>query len=191
MTIIDETPDLFENDYALPDGDEARSAWRINSLGEADWALSRARARALRQQGIRRLADAKIQRIQEWASAEIAKEQGSRDFFEGALKEYALRLRAEDPKRKSLNLVGGVVKTTEATGKWEVDEAMAIAWAEKNRPEFVSTKKSFTLGDAKKVFIVDKDGQVIDPVIGMAVEGVKPGAKTINASVDLDLSGDV
>lgn len=189
MTAAIEVPDMLD-DYDVPADDEGRKAWKVDSLSKATWALEKSADLARRQREIRAIAEAKIARWEAWAREEIAKFDRDRDFFEDSVAAYALERRAEDPKRnKSLVTPFGTVKTHEGTGGWTVDQEVAIRWAEENRPEFVQTKKTFTLGEAKKFFVITADGEVHDPVLGLLVEGIVPGPKQITTSVILDLGG--
>lgn len=174
--------------YEPPEGDEGRKAWQVDCLGKATWALEKSAELARRQEEIRKVAQANIQRWHEWERAETAKFDRDRDFLEDAVADYALRRRAEDPKRnKTLVTPFGTVKTHESTGKWVVDDVVAIAWARAHRPELVKEgAATFALGEAKKAFVITEAG-VLDPVTGTLVEGLTPGEKRITTTLSLDL----
>ncbi len=181
-----DAPDLSD-EYDAPDDDEGRAAWKVDCLGKANWAMERALTLAMRQQEIRDEASKHIARWEAWEKAQVARFDRDRDFFEDSVAAYALRMRAEDPKRnKTLVTPFGIVKTKESGGSWEVDEAKAIAWAKAYRPEFVRSTETFTLAEAKKVFVV-VDGELHDPERGLLVEGITAPPKRITTTVTLDM----
>lgn len=186
MTATVEVPDLGDI-YDVPGDDEGRKAWTVDSLAKATWAMQRARDLALRQKEIRDVANDRIEQLEAWAQAEVTKLDRDRDFFQDSVAAYALRLRAEDPKRKSLVTPFGTVRTQERSGSWTINGPAVLAWAKQHRPEFVKTEEQFCLGEAKKAFVITEAG-VLDPVTGTLVEGVTPGETRITALVDIDMT---
>lgn len=176
-------PDLYE----IPEDEEARKAWRVDGLGSATWAMEKALDVAMQQKEIADVAAERVERIQAWAAAEIEKLQGRRDFFEGALKHYALTMRDQDPKKKSVVTPFGTVATAAGREKWSVaDETAALNALRGTRPELVVTKESLALGEAKKVLEVSDTGEVIDAVTGLVVPGIAVEVGPITAKVKLD-----
>lgn len=185
MTAPRDAPELYE----VPEDPEGRKAWKVDCLGKATWALEKSADLARRQAEIRQVAQANIERWEAWERDEVAKLDRDRDFFEDSVAAFALERRAQDPKRNmSLVTPFGTVKTKEGYAGWTVDADVVLAWAKKNRPEFVKqAPETFALSEAKKVFVVTKDGEVHDPVHGLLVEGITPGEKRITTTVTLDL----
>lgn len=176
-------PDLYE----VPEGEEARKAWRVDGLGTATWAMEHALDIAHQQREIEQVADQRMERIRSWRDDQIRKLQADRDFFEGALRLYALELRAADPKRKSVVTPFGAVSTVAGRETWRVaDEAAAIAALRENRPELVVRKESLAIGEAKKVLEADGDGRVVDTMTGLVVPGISVDVAPVSARVKLD-----
>jgi hypothetical protein len=177
-------PDLYD----VPEDEEARKAWRIDGLGTATWAMEKALDVAMQQKEITEVVEQRVEQLKAWAAAEIEKLQGRRDFFEGALKHYALTMREQDPKRnKSVVTPFGTVATTVGREKWSVaDETAALDALRGTRPELVVTKESLALGEAKKVLESTDDGEVIDAETGLVVPGITVEVGPTTARVKLD-----
>ncbi len=196
MTALADVPDIDTEDYEVPDAEEAREAWSIDSLGQAAWAMAKNRELALRQAEIRRIADDKIARWVAWRDREVAALQNGRtgrDFFEAHLAAYALRRRAEDEKRnKTLTLPFGTVSTkdTSKTPKWEVDEETLIPWLKERFPKLVvsTTTEKVDLKAAKTTF-PSSGGEAWVGDSGETVPGITVTPGGVSASISLDLGG--
>jgi hypothetical protein len=172
-----------------PATEEDREAWLVDGIGRATWAMEKVRGIALEQQRIEQLTAARVERLQSWAAGQIQALQHDRDFFEGKLKQYALDVRAANPRRTTVSTAFGVVETRSAAGGWQIDREVAIAWAKEHRPDLVKVEESFVLSQAKKVLEV-ADGEVVDPDTGVVVPGVIPGQRSTTARVKVDLGGE-
>jgi predicted oxidoreductase len=170
---------------AGPATDEERAAWVCDNLGKATWAMEKVRQIALRQKEIEQLTEARVERLQAWASQQIGALQDDRGYFEGQLKRYALARRAADPDDMSVSTPFGKVTTRRAGGSWKVDDdAAAVAALKEVHPELI--RESVLLADAKKVLQV-ADGVVVDPKTGATIPGITPEPSRITAAVNVDL----
>jgi len=192
VTATIEAPEMLD-DYDVPSDDEGRNAWRVDCLGKAVWALEKSAILARRQEEIRKIAQAKIERWEAWERAEVAKFDRDRDFFEDSVAAYALQRRAEDPKRnKSLVTPFGTVATrdTSNTPKWVVDDAVFVPWLRENFPHLVTETPVFKADlKAVKAVIPAVDGDAFHPETGEAVPGVRVIPGGIHTILMLDLGG--
>lgn len=127
---------------------EAPRPWRIETAGQADWAM-------------RRLAETQAHRneyqqeIVRWKSA-LEKMVRAGEWFEMRLKEWGIRQRT--PSRKTLTTAHGTVATREQKARIEViDEDEAVAWAAKACPDAVKTTQELLvskIGDAARILEV-------------------------------------
>lgn len=173
--------------FGLTDEDRAvladmRARFRIEHDAQAAWAMRKARKAAQRIAEVDRIAQAEIDRIQEWALSERGGPERDLGFFETLLTEYALRLREQDPKRKSVVTPYGKVSTTQVGAKVVVDdEESFIAWAEVNLPDAVKTKKTVLVTPIKDA-IATLDGLPVTEQ-GEVIPGISITTPTITAKV--------
>jgi hypothetical protein len=176
-----------------PDGGPATpeelERWRVDGIGSATWAMEKVREIALQQKEIERITEARVERLQSWAAGQVAELQERRDFFEGHLKQYALDVRAANPRRTTVSTPFGEVQTRNAEGRWQVDDDLFLPWAKTHRPELVRVVESVELAAAKKALYA-VDGNVVDPASGELVPGVIPGQRSTTARVKVDLGGE-
>jgi hypothetical protein len=179
---LTEATDLYE----APEDPEAREAFRITGPGQATWAMRKLRDARAAQADVAAVAQAEIDRIQAWATAEHDRIEHNAGFFEGLLTRWALDLRAADPRSKTVSTPYGEVRTRTVPGKWDVhDEALVVAWARGSRPGLMQVRESLRLADAKKALDVTDDGRVIDPETGEIVPGIEVGPAQVTATVTL------
>lgn len=191
MSLLDElreAPDLYDT----PD-DEAREAWRIDGLGRATWAMRKLRDIEAQRAEIRRVVEAEVDRLNQWAVTADAPLARDASFFEGVLSLYALQVRADSPKDKrgeptvkSITTPYGVVQTRESGGGWKATDE-ALEWARKAHPELVETipaTERFKVAAAKVALDVTPVG-VVDPDTGDLVPGITVEPKVVKATVKL------
>jgi hypothetical protein len=171
--------------YETPADDAGRAAFTVDGVGKASWAMQKLAALKAARDEVRAVAEAEINRWQDWAAVEDQKLGQNAAWFEAILTAYALRVREESNGRtKTVSTPHGKVSTREAPGEWAVDAATVIEWAWANRPDLVVTKESLALSEAKKALTV-ADGHAIDPTTGEAVPGIEVGPSRMVASVKL------
>jgi hypothetical protein len=178
---LTEATDLYE----APEDPEAREAFRITGPGQATWAMRKLRDARAAQADVAAVAQAEIDRIQAWATAEHDRIEHNAGFFEGLLTRWALDLRAADPRSKTVSTPYGAVVTRATRGTWSVDPDAFLGWAKAARPDLVQTIEKPRIGDAKKVLAVDGIGGVVDPDTGEQVPGIEVGPDKVTATVTL------
>lgn len=185
MTTLAEYLDWRPTDE-VPQTDEERAAWSIDSTDAANWALRKlARARASIAE-VERQAEVERARIDDWVAGE--RRRGERDvsFFEGALVAWHAERLGADPDARTIRLPAGTLSARKAPDSWKAqDEAAFLAWAEANRPALVRVKREPNIADAKRVLEARGPG-VVDPQTGEIVPGlvVEVGGLTFKVSTD-------
>lgn len=117
-----------ERDDAMP---ERARRWEISGDGTAEWAMAHVVGAEVELARLQEQADAWRERIGEWFEHRARPLQATAAFFTDHLERYALMLRDEDPKAKTLVLPSGAVKTREHKPAVIVaDEAQVVGWAD-------------------------------------------------------------
>lgn len=142
---VDEQAVMEEVEAYVEGVDMQRKPWRIDTLGQADWAM-------------RRLAEARdfAQRYEDevalWTAA-LKKIGRVGSWFEDRLKEWAVAERTKD--RKTFAVAHGTVATRESKPRIVVeDEKAAVEWALTYAPAAVKVERSLLvsqLGDAATI----------------------------------------
>lgn len=123
------------DDPALP---EAARRWRITDDGSAEWAMRHVAGAEADLERLGAQAADWAERISEWFRHQSKPLLAKRAFFQAHLERYALEVRAADPKRKSVVLPSGVVKTHASSPRVQVaDPEAALAWAREHDPAAV------------------------------------------------------
>ncbi len=116
-----------------------RETFRIRDSEQAEWALRKLRAAKDEVAAINDAATARINAIAERATIMAKGPADNAEFFESKLTEYHRHLLQMDPKKISVKLFGGTLKshagfTVLDTGP---DEAAVLAWCRENAPHLV------------------------------------------------------
>jgi hypothetical protein len=131
--------------------------WQIDGTGSAEWAMAQITRANDELAELKAQADDWRTRIDAWLAHESARPKATKAFFEAHLERYAIAMREADPKRKSLALPSGVVKTTAKGPAVKVeDEKAVLAWAVQHAPDAVA------LDPRLKVTVLREHVQIID-----------------------------
>lgn len=115
--------------------------WEIADDGAAAWAMAKLAEYADQVRGVDDRHFFMAERIAKWHTSNRKKPAERMGFFAQALEAYALAERARDPKRKTINLPSGKVRTTETGPAVAVEnEEVLLAWAEGAMPAAISRK---------------------------------------------------
>jgi hypothetical protein len=174
-TILDELYEKIGHDFDVARVTDAQDEgyqgeFRITDQGGAIWAMRKIKSINARLVETKATATAEISRIREWAQAEEEKADRKRAFFEYLLKDYAERLRAEDPKFKTLKLPHGKIAFRKQSPEFIRENDKLLAWIKANRPEFVRVKEEPDWSSLKKEVAVageqavDANGEIIEGV---------------------------
>lgn len=159
--------------------------YRINGDKEALWALRKLKAAQAKIADNNAAADEERLLIQQWLEEVNASLERDANFFEGLLRDYALRCREdENDGRKSIKLPGGTIRTRAGSTSVVVDNPDAfIEWAEANDPELVRVKKEPNLSQIREVVTTTDDGSVIT-ADGEIVPGLGLKTSEVSATVE-------
>ncbi len=120
--------------------------WRVTDLGSAEWAMSKCAQAEAELQLLGAQAALWSRRIQDWYAEAARPLEAKVGFMSAQLERYAIEVRAEDPKRKSVKLPSGTVKTTAKAARLVVtDEDAAKEWARENHPEAINVRTTETV----------------------------------------------
>lgn len=151
---------------------EETQRFKVTDINSLNWVLRKLSVLEAKKKEINELADAEIERIENFRKQELENLQRSEDFFLGLINEYAQRRRAEDPKFKTEKTPYGSIGFRKQQPKWIYDEEKVVAYLNDNELyDFVRVKEEPKKAEIKKHFKVLDDGRVIDPD-GQEVEGI-------------------
>lgn len=110
--------------------------WQVTDDGGAEWAMRMLAAIDAERAAIADQYAIWIEPIVAWRDEQLARLTPRRDFFAGHLERYALRVRAENPRRATISLPSGKVTTTAAQKPTVeiMDEEAVLKWAGDSLP---------------------------------------------------------
>jgi len=150
-----------------------REGFKIEDKQSVEWALRKIKALKIQVEENNQLAQAEIDRINDWKERENKSAQNSILFFEGLLLEYMVKEREQDPKVKSIKLPHGTVRFKKQQPEYVRDEPKLIEWAkESQRIDLIKLKESFDWSTLKNGITVVA-GNVVDKSTGEVIEHVK------------------
>lgn len=153
--------------------------FKIEDKEQAQWALRKIRALKAHHDEIVGLADAEIYRVTTWQDKECEGINNSIAFFEGLLKDYMTKERAQDPDLKSVKLPAGTIRFRKQQPEYIRDEDALIEWAKKlDKHELIKVTESLNWAALKKNIAV-VGGKALDKETGELIEHV-----TINPRED-------
>ena len=168
-----------------PSGFDFSEAFSISNDDEALWAMRRLAQAQRRVDEVKRQAQIEIDRINRWILATVESDGRTVDYFERILGDYMMRVReSEVDGRKSLSFPDGAVTSRVVSPKVEVTDLDAfLNWAEANgHAEWVRVKREANLSVIKQGVDYGTDA-VLDPVTGIAIDGLAPVEGGISTSV--------
>ena len=171
---------LLPSPSPLPEDDQAKERFEVNSDQLAWWAMRKLREEQKRADAIDVMADAEIDRINQWRDTASAPHFKEVRFFEGHLLHY-LRQQREHHGRKTIVLPDGrLVSSGPGTGTFKADPEF-VEWAEMNgytelvkvekTPLATPTRAMFHTDDDGTITVRGGDGQVISVVPARVVPG--------------------
>jgi hypothetical protein len=156
------------------------AAWRIDSMGEAEWAMAHYADHEQAIVDATRQAHEWQERLMEWLESERKRHVDSLTFFAGALEDFARRRREDDPKAKTLHLPSGEVKSRSVAARVVVaDETVLLPWLRENAPHAI--KEAVSVSELRRLATVADDRAVVEGEI-------LPGVEVEPASVSYSIS---
>lgn len=164
---------LEELDELPEQTEESRQRFQITDIASLNWALRKLSAIKAKKDEVNKLADAEIERIENYRKRELDALQGSEDFFNSLIADYAIRRRNEDPKFKSEKTPYGSIRFRKQQPKWHYDDEKLLEHLKANDlKEFIRVKEEPNKAEIKKKFVVLDDGKVVD-TNGQEIEAIK------------------
>ena len=154
-----------------------REAFRIENNDQASWAfrkLAQARSKMAQNEA---LAGREMDRVKNWLEAENDGLKRDEEYFAGLIRDYQLRVEAEDPKAKVSTPYGKVKKRTAKKWIWR-PEVLEFLKAQ-GKTEFIRTKTEEVVDKnaIKKAATVTPEGFVVLET-GEPLEGVTAQEET-------------
>lgn len=176
------TDDLQEHLAETP-VDFIEESWRIDGFETANWAMRKLKAAQERLDTINRQAMDEAAKISDWANRVAKAPLRDKTYFENALIDYMVRLRAATGE-KSLVLPDGEVNSRSIPAKAQVSDLETfVKWClENGREGWVRTKESANL-DALKEEVAISGDMVVDTVSGVVIDGLMGVDADISVSV--------
>lgn len=172
--------DAIDWDSQVETDRDDRERFKIEDDSQATWAMRKAAAARARLTEIQAIADAEIERIQQWAEHESRVPIRDLDYFEGILIEYGRQQRAEG--RKTVSTPYGSIKSRSGQARFVFsDKAQFIEWARANRPEWLVVKEDVSLSALRDASITAS----ADPESGEVIPGLDVEPPTVNFTVEV------
>lgn len=189
--------DAFLEETVAPDvdldTDEAREKFRLETDRMASWALLKLARAQQERDAIEATARERIETVNAWRTQALAGPDRDVNFFEGLLKDYALRrlhrildeLRADHPdatfielwekvKRKRLSLPEGDLSAVRSSLRVEIDNEQAfIDWAQATDMNLLAAPKPAGVTTLKERLNFNSDGAAVHPTLGELVPGIR------------------
>ena len=181
----------------LADGD-APPGWTPNDLADADrperfrvdddsaaaWAMRKLRAIRKRQDSNRLIAEDEIDRVNSWLDEVNAPMDRHAAYFEGLLRDYALRCRENpDDGRKTLSFPSGKVSTRPGSDRWTVDPDAFLPWASTAHPDLIRVKEEPALSEMKAALRVPESSDTPVTDDGEVVPGVVVSSSPVSVTI--------
>ena len=152
---------------------EETQRFKVTDINSLNWVLRKLSVLEAKKKEINELADAEIERIENFRKQELENLQRSEDFFLGLINEYAQKRKLEEPGFKSEKTPYGRITWTKKPPKWNYNDEKLLAFLEQNgRDDLIRIKKEPVKTEIKKVFQLHTDGKVYDEN-GQEVEGIE------------------
>ncbi|MDO5716397.1 MAG: host-nuclease inhibitor Gam family protein [Tissierellia bacterium] len=150
---------------------DQETPWEIDNDEKANWALRKCAEIEEEKERISDLAAAETLKIATWKEKQIEQLQKSREYFEGMLGYYLMRLREKNDKAK-INVPNGTVYTRKSPQKWSYDEEKVIAWAkEAGKSDWIMIREELNKADLKKQ-VKALESEVVLESTGEVIEGI-------------------
>jgi hypothetical protein len=172
-----EDPLLTENLAVIDAGEEPHERWKASGRETADWAMRKLGKLRLDTAEIAMVADKEIATIKAWKERASLVNERRQAYFEGVLTEWLCSLQQDDPKRLSISLPSGTIKSRKGSVVIDIDdEDEFVEWCRDNYPDLVEDVPHIDKAAAKKLLrgkVTDDPRRypAVDPETGEVVPG--------------------
>lgn len=173
----------IEEIQSIPE--EQKERFKVTDKDSANWCLRKIRALKAEIEENKRIAEAEIQRIQDWLNEVTEPLERSIQYFESLLIEYHMNIYAEDPKKKTIKLPHGTLKARAQQPDFQRDEEKLLQWLkDSGMTDFIKIIEKPEWGALKKNVEVAGD-RVVHRDTGLIVEGVTVQERPPKFSVEV------
>lgn len=169
--------------------EQERERFRVHDLESANWVLRKMAVLRKKEEEIKALAKAEVERILAWEVKELEAIRQREEFFTNLLAEYLYEQRKHDPKFK-ISTPYGKVSTRKQPPKWEYpdDETLVKTLKEVGLGNLIRIKEEPDKAELKRIATVH-EGKVISPD-GAVIEGIRVVEQPEKIVVKLAEGGD-
>jgi phage host-nuclease inhibitor protein Gam len=144
----------------------------VDDQEKANWALRKLRSLQEKKLANEELANKEKAKIDAWLNEVNSQLDQDIEYFQGLLTAYAIRLRQEDPKFKSIKLPNGKFGFRKQQPKWQYDDRKLLEYLKLNNlNELIRTKEEVDKSKLKKLVQI-VNGQAIDPEAGEVIDRI-------------------
>lgn len=170
----------------LEELEEQEQRFQVETPEQANWALRKIRALQAKINEARELAQAEVDRINQWLSDETGKAEDSIAFFTSLLEEYHRAELERDPKAKTIKLPYGQLQMRAQQPEYIRNDELLRPWVEQNKPEFLIPQPAKLDWAGLKKVIAITGATTIDPETGESIPGLVIEQREPKFSVKVD-----
>lgn len=141
----------------------------VTDDNKADWCLGKIADAEKQKLEIIQYVERKKAMLDAFAKNALAQQDGTINFMTSLLRPY-VEAKVEGQKKQSIKLLNGTCGLRNPKPKFEVDEAVLLAWEKENKPEMVKVTEKANWAELKKQVVVEGDKVVTED--GEVVPGV-------------------
>lgn len=162
-----------------------REQFVVDNDAKADWAIRRLGSIRAKMAENAALAQAELDRVNAWLEHVNGAFDGDIAYFEGQLRQYAERQRAEG--RKTVELPHGKIKSRAVAAKFEViDKAAFLDWARTNAPELIKITEAPSITAMNEALTKAADAEAAITAAGEVVPGVSVVPGTVSLTFETE-----
>ena len=161
---------------------DVNDEWRPEGVEDAERAMARLLSINEQLNALEAQAERFRSKVQAWYDHAAKTLEARKAWYEDQLCSYALAVRRDShDQTKRVYLPSGVIETTKTNTRVTIDDPAAVLeWAEANRPEIITVKRSVMVSNLKNVVGFPADSfAVVDAETGERI----PGAMQVPGSV--------
>lgn len=142
----------------------------VTDDNKADWCLGKIAEAEKQKLEIIQYVDRKMAMLEAFRQQALAQQDATIGFMTSLLRPY-VKAKVEGQKKQSIKLLNGTCGLKTPKPKFEVDEAVLLAWQKENKPEMVKVTEKANWAELKKQVVVDgdkvvtEDGEVVPGVV--------------------------
>lgn len=155
----------------LDEKEGINEAFEVVNESEANWALRKIKEKQQEIDKNNQLAQSEIDKIEQWESQVRNTLQNDIDYFQGLLAKYAMALKENDPKFKSLKLPNGNLQFRKQQPKWHYDDKELVSsLKELGMTDYIKTEEKPVKKDIKQALtvagnkVVNENGEIVEGI---------------------------